>query len=127
LICERFIYGLFKNSGYKEIYSDHAKEFLTKQSLEQLKDLRLKKGQLSDTVTMHFPSEGVVTRSFLQSTNDVYGRNGVVNHTVLVRTADFINEFPEALNPIFKMIDSQTLLDLKKPPKRLEPIKVEQV
>ena len=123
-MCERFTYGLFRNSGYKEVYSDGAKKLLTKQSLEQLKSLGLKKGQLSDVVTMHFSSEGVVTRSYLQLANDVYGRSGVVNHTILIRTADFINEFPEALNALFDLIEAQTSLDFSKSPKTLEPLEV---
>lgn len=107
IYCEHFVYGLFNRSGYKTFYSDKAKEQLKKESLEKLKNLRLKKGQSNDVVTMHFPSEDIITRSYLQTTNDVYGREGIINHTVIMRTSDFLQEFPEVLDVAFNKVAPQ--------------------
>lgn len=122
---ERFIYGLFSNSGYKTVYTSQAKKLLKKESIEQLQNLRLKKGQTTDTVTLHFPSEDVITRSYLQLTNDVHGRTGIINHTLIMRTTDFFHEFPEVLDAAFSLIQGQLNVDLASPPSSLEPLKVE--
>lgn len=125
IVLERFIYGLFKNTGYKTIYTSQVKKILKKESLEKLKNLRLKKGQSTDTVTIHFPSQNIITRSYLQSTRDIHGREGILNHTVIMKTTDFFQEFPDVVNVAFNLIEEPPLMNLSDPPKSLEPLQVE--
>lgn len=101
---EHFISGLFSEIGYKTVYSSKVKELLPKESLMKLLNLGLKKDEANDVVTMHFPSEGVVTRSYIQKTNDVYGRNGWINHTVIMKTDDFLKVHPEVLDVAFNQV-----------------------
>lgn len=124
IVLERFIYGLFNNTGYKAIYSPQAKKLLTKEALEELKKMQLQKGQSSATVTVHWPSEDVVTRSYLQATKDVYGRDGILNHTVILRTSDFFQEFPQVLDVAFNLIKDNLIMNLSDPPETLEPLEV---
>lgn len=107
---ERFICGLFKKVGYKTVYSPGAKKLLKKESLEILRNLRLKKGLLADVVTMHFPSEDVVTRSYLTASNDDYGRDGWVNRTFVLSISEFFHAFPEVLNEAFNFVKDPFLL-----------------
>jgi len=124
LICERFIYGLFNNAGYKAVYSPQAKKLLTKESLEKLQNLHLRKKRLTDIMTMQFPSEGVVTRSYLHATRDRYGREGIINHTVILKVSEFFQEFPEVLETAFSLIKEPLMLNLSRPPESLEPLEV---
>lgn len=100
------------------------KKILKEESLEKLKNLRLKKRQTKNTVTLYFPLENVITRSYLQSARDIHGRKGIVNHTLILRVSDFFEEFPDVVNVAFNLINPQ-IENLSNPPRSLEPLKVE--
>ena len=124
IALEHFIYGLFKNSGYQTVSSAQVEKLLKKESIETLKKLQLKNGQKTDVITMLFPLENVVTRSYLHATNDMYGRKGIINHTVILQTNDFIREFPEVLEIAFAVVKDKVETNLASLPSNLDPLKI---
>jgi len=94
LICEQFIYGLFPNAGYKTLKTTGVDKLLTEQSFNQLKALRLNHDEPEAIIQMHFSSEDLVTVTYLKRTTDDYGRAGILNHTIIIKIADYLSCFP---------------------------------
>ena len=91
--CEHFVYGLFPE-GYQTYKSRGVTDILTEQSYHNLLALRLPQGQKEATVQMMLPTEDVITISHLQRKVDNYGREGIWNHTIIMRISDYLNVYP---------------------------------
>lgn len=119
MICQQFIYGLFNDYGYKTIKTDGVDTILSKQSFQQLKGLRLEPEQQSTIIQMHFQTEDAITVTLLQRTNDKYGRTGILNHTIIIKTADYLNHFPPS-----QLVKNHFINNLNSPP-NLQPLIIE--
>jgi len=111
LICEQFIYGLFPDAGYKTLKTNGVDKLLTKQSFNQLKGLRLNHDEQTTVIQMHFSSEDIITVTHLQRTTDNYGRAGIINHTIIMRTSDYLSHFPPK-----QIVENYFIQTLNSPP-----------
>ena len=111
MICEQFVYGLFSNTGYVTVKTPNVLSLLSKQSFQQLKSLTLANGENSKKFQMHFKTEDVITVTLLQKSVDKYGRAGTINHTFIMKTSDYLSQFPPA-----QLVDNHFIKDLTNPP-----------
>ena len=118
MICEQFIYGLFPDAGYKTVKTNGVDELLTKQSFNQLKALRLNHDEQETVIQMHFASEDLITVTYLKRTTDNYGRAGIINHTIIMRTSDYLSRFPPK-----HIVENYFIQTLNSPP-NLKPIAI---
>ena len=94
MICEQMLYGLFSNIGYQTLTSPNVKRILTKQSIEQIKGLKLQHSEESSIIQLHFKTEDAITITHLTRTQDNYGRKGIMNHTIIIKIADYLTFYP---------------------------------
>lgn len=90
--CEHFVYGPFPNVGYKLIKSSGVDKLLTAERINYL--CRLTPNNKQRVVMAWLKEEDLVSISYIQKTQDDYGRTGVWNHTVLVKVRDFLSMVP---------------------------------
>ena len=89
---EEFRYGANTNYHFKAS-SENVKKTLLPQSLDTITNLRLDKNESHKTVTLHFPTEDLITITRLTRSVDNYGnRDGLNNHTILMRVSDYLAE-----------------------------------
>ena len=89
---EEFKYGANTNYHFKAS-SENVKKTLLPQSLDTITNLRLDKNESHKTVTLHFPTEDLITITRLTRSADKYGnRDGLNNHTILIRISDYLQE-----------------------------------
>ena len=88
-----FFYGMSTN--YK-ITPDirKIKHILQQQSLDILTSLSLNKNEHTKTITNHFPTEDIITVTQLTRPEDKYCRDGVDNHTIILKTSDYLTAYP---------------------------------
>ena len=88
-----FFYGMSTN--YKiEPDVKKIKHTLLQQSLDRIIGLSLDKNEDTKTITLHFPTDDMITITQLTRPEDVYCRDGVDNHTIILKTSDYINHYP---------------------------------
>lgn len=110
---EQFIYGMFKDYGIKLIKSPGLNDLLNGDIIDYL--CNLKAGDYSNL----WPN-GTITVTRVTKTNDEYGRDGVWNHTVVMRLMDYLAYMQPA-----KMLSRHFISVLDKPPSQLKQITVE--
>jgi hypothetical protein len=87
---EEFYYGTTTAFKFKPS-SKNVKQLLQPQSLEQLTNLRLKNGEQTRDITLHFSTEDLITVTRLTRTTDPYGsRDGQDNHTIILKLSDYL-------------------------------------
>jgi len=96
-----FVYGIVGNQWENPITPPKQ---LTKESFQQLKNLRLNRDQQSATIYMLFETEDVITKTILERKRDSSGRAGFVNYTYIMKTIDFFKKHPEAIEQAFNGI-----------------------
>lgn len=109
IICEHFVYahkhGLIKSPNVEQI--------LTKKSLQHLINLT------GNSIIQTWLPEGIVAITYLQHSQDMYGRKTLWNHTILVSPQDYFSlNPPSVFEPYF-------IKRLGKRTKSLEALRVE--
>jgi hypothetical protein len=101
---EEFSYGMSTN--YKLTNARTIKQTLLQPSLDTLTGLTLNKNEDTKDVTLHFPTEDVITVTRLTRPEDEYSRDGVDNHTIIIKINDYLELYPpiNAVAPLLKKV-----------------------
>lgn len=96
-----FHYG--DKTSYR-ISNPKAEDILTHQSINILTSLMLTNNETEKVYTMHFPTEDVITVTYLTKTVDQYDRDNIDNHTIIIKTQDYLQARPpiELVRSLFK-------------------------
>ena len=90
---EDFYYGTSTKFNFKPS-SPNIKKTLYPQTLDQLTGLRLKNGETTQTIVLHYPTEDIITVTKLSRAEDSYGnRDGQDNHTVIIKVSDYLKHY----------------------------------
>ena len=105
---EEFRYGA--NTNYKLKSETNIKKTLKQQSLDTLTSLQLHNHDTHKRVTLHFPTEDVITVTNLTKQNDNFSRDGTNNHTIIIKITDYLKQYPpeKLVEPLFKPLEAQT-------------------
>jgi len=81
------------------------KHTLLQQSLDTITGLSLDKNETTKTVTLHFSTEDLITVTQLTRPEDTYSRDGVDNHTIILKISDYLQYYPpiNLISPLFKV------------------------
>ena len=104
-----FFYGSSTNFKLKPS-SYTIKKTLHQQSLDILVSLTLNKNETSKTITKLFPTEDVITVTQLTRPLDTFGRDGIDNHTIILKTSDYLKQYPPLalVSHLFKPLEVKT-------------------
>jgi len=114
---ERFFYGMVNGKIYL-LKTDGVNNLLSDKNFQFLRNLRL---QHSDKY-LWLPTEQIIALPHITNVEDDDGRIWVQNQTLLIKIHDYL----QLTNP-HKFFSKFFLPPLNELPKKLEPIKVEQV
>jgi len=112
ICCEHFIYALTQNNGYVLLKSPNVEQMLTTENLNYL--CHIGDNATEETyIQVRFTNEDLLACSYVKPTQDKYHRNGVWNHTIIIKLKDYL-----------KLVETHFIPETDKLPEKLEPIKV---
>jgi len=110
--AEHFIHGLFNGIGYRTIKSPGVDALLSDKTFNAL-------CTLTKSTQLLFPVEQCIAVSYVKKTHDEYGREGLYNHTILIKLSDYC-----AWTQPKKLLDPYFIKNGDKSPERLEPLHI---
>ena len=105
---EWFRYGA--DTNYKLKASTNIKNLLKQQSLDALINLRIPNNDTHKQYTFLLKTEDVITVTQLTKPSDSFGRDGLNNHTIILRIPDYLKVYPpyELVKGLFKPLEIKT-------------------
>jgi hypothetical protein len=117
LKCEQFIYAMFDNYGYKPpIVSPNLLHIISQDMLQKLIHVGDKEKH-ETIIPLYWEPEKLITISYIKLVEDKFGRQGIWNHTIIIRVKDFIYYAQPTL-----LIQKYFIRDEESLPLKLEPL-----
>jgi len=98
--CDHFIYGYFKNMGYRLLKSRGVDTLITSSQLNYLSHLGDKAEELTYSQT-YYPDNDVLAISKITPARDQYYRRAIWNHTLIFTLSDCLTIARRILEPYF--------------------------